>query len=179
MQAAQSPDRAARVKRIQRRGCPEVIQALSRGELGLKPLERISRLPIAEQSKELARRVEERKDNALRQAAWRANPQRGKISFASQGYAEARARRLRRIQRTATAELKVAYSEGRLSLRQYDLLSKLSARQQRKAVMSDRDKEQAQTKAAAAIHSVLAQTSPRSDLGLIAAKIIGAIRAGC
>jgi hypothetical protein len=50
MQAAQSPDRAARINRIKSRGCPEIIRALNRGELGIKTLERISRLPVSKQS---------------------------------------------------------------------------------------------------------------------------------
>ena len=126
MQAARSPDRAARINRIKSRGCPEIIQALNRGGLGIKTLERISRLPVSKQSIELVRCLEARKANAQRQATWRADPRAGKTPFASHSHAEARARRLRRIERRATTELKAAYEEGRLSLRQYDLLSKLS-----------------------------------------------------
>jgi hypothetical protein len=175
MQAAQSPDRAARVKRIARRGCPEVIQALNRGELGIKTLERISRLPAPEQSIELARLVEARKANAQRQAAWRTDSRSAKAFYASQGYAEARKRRLRRIERTAIQELKAAYSEGRLSLRQYDLLSRLPPCQQRKAIESGRHNEQAQNLAALTIRAVLAQKPQRIDLGLITAKIVASI----
>jgi hypothetical protein len=43
MQIARSSDRASRIKRIKNRGCPEVIQALDRGELGIKTLERLTR----------------------------------------------------------------------------------------------------------------------------------------
>jgi hypothetical protein len=178
MQAAQSPDRTARINRIRRRGCPEIIQALNRAELGIKTLERISRLPLEKQSIELARRLEVRKASAQRQAAWRTDPKRGKAFFASQGYAEARKRRLRRIERIATAELVEAFSQGRLSLRQYDRLSRLLPVRQRKAVQLDRHKEQAQNLAAAAISSVLAQKPQRIDLALIASKIIDSIRSG-
>ena len=157
---AQSSDRTARVKRIRCRGCPQIIEALNRGELGIKTLERLSRLPAQKQSKELARCLEHRRAKRERQAAWRANPGRGKAVFASQSYAEARARRLRRIAKRASAELKEAYREGRLSLRQYDLLSKLSPHRQRKAIELERNKERAQTLAAAAIRSVLALAAP-------------------
>ena len=122
MQIARSSDRASRIKRIKNRGCPEVIQALDRGELGIKTLERLSKFSPRKQSIELARLLQERE----RQAAWRANPRRGKAVFPSQSYAEARARRLRRIERRATPELVRAYGEGRLSLRQYEKLSKFS-----------------------------------------------------
>jgi len=177
MQAARSPDRAARINRIKSRGCPEIIQALNRGGLGIKTLERISRLPVSKQSIELVRCLEARKANAQRQATWRANPRAGKTPFASQSYAEARARRLRRIERRATTELKAAYEEGRLSLRAYDLLSRLPAGQQRKTVKSDRYKEHAQTLAAAAIKRLLAQKPQRVDLALLTSQIISAIRA--
>ena len=46
-------------------------------------------------------------------------PPGDKALFASQTYVEARKRRLRRIERTATAELKAAFSQGILSLRAY------------------------------------------------------------
>jgi hypothetical protein len=172
----QSSDRAARIKRIRRRGCPEVIQTLERGELGIKSLERLTRLPASKQSKELVRLLEERKTKRERQAAWRATPRCGAALFASQGYEEARKRRLRRIQRRATAELQEAYQEGRLSLRAYDRISKLSAQRQRKTIMSDRQREQAQTQAVLTIRAVLAQQPQRIDLGLIARKIIASIR---
>jgi hypothetical protein len=151
----QSPDRVARVKRVRRRGCPQIIEALDHGELGLKTLERISRLPVEKQSMERARRLAQRAANARRQAAWRTDPQAGKTPFASQAYAEARKLRLRRIERTATPELKEACEEGRYSLRQYDLLSKLSPVRQKKALRLDFHKEQAQNLAAATIRAVL------------------------
>jgi len=62
------------------------------------------------------------------------------------------------------------------TLRQYDLLSKLSSVRQRKAIHCDRNKEQAQTQAAPTIRAVLAHQPQRIDLGLIARKIIAAIR---
>jgi hypothetical protein len=176
MQRTQSSDRAARINRIKSRGAPEIIQALNGGELGIKTLERISRLPVKKQSIELARHLEERKAKRERQAAWRTDPKRGKALFASQGYAEARKRRLRRIERTATAELVEAFSQGRLSLRQYDLLSRLSPRHQRRTLSLESDKERAQNLAARTISSVLAQKPPRIDLALIASKIIDSIR---
>jgi hypothetical protein len=101
---------------------------------------------------------------------------RGKALYASQGYVEARARRLRRISKRATAELKEAYDEGRLSLRAYDRLSKLSSLRQRQAVALERNKEQAQNQAAAAIRAVLAHKEQRIDLMQIASAIIVSIR---
>ena len=169
-------DSAARINRIKSRACPEIIQALNRRELGIKTLERISRLPVSKQSIELVRCLEARKANAQRQATWRADPRAGKTPFASQSYGEARARRLRRIERRATPELQAAYQERRLSLRAYDQLSKLSPARQRKAIHFDRNKERAQTQAALTIRAVLAQHPQRIDLGLIARKIISAIR---
>jgi hypothetical protein len=71
--------------------------------------------------------------------------------------------------------LKEAYDEGRLSLRAYDRLSKLSPLRQRQAVALERNKEQALNVAAAAISSVLANKPQRIDLGLIAAAIIASI----
>ena len=73
-------------------------------------------------------------------------------------------------------ELVAAYEEGRLSLRAYDLLSRRSPSLQKKAIRSDRHKEQAQSLAALTIRAVLAKEPQRIDLGLIAAKIITAIR---
>jgi hypothetical protein len=169
-------DRGERIKRIKSRGCPEVIQALEGGKLGLKTLDRLSRLPLKEQRVKLVQLLEAREANTQCQAAWRADPRRGAAVYASQSYEKARARRLRRIERRATAELKEAYSEGRLSLRAYDELSKLSPKSQQKTIKSDRHKEQAQNLAAAAIRAVLAHKPQRIDLGLIAAKVITAIR---
>jgi hypothetical protein len=176
MPTTQSSDRVARVRRIKSRGCPEIIAALNHGALGIKSLEHITRLPTAEQALELARRLEHKRTMAARQAAWRADPRRGKAVFASQSYAEARARRLRRIQKRACAELKSAYEEGRLSLRAYDLLSRCSHPEQRKTIKSDRNKEQAQTQAALTIREMLAGKPQHIDLAVIAAKIITAIR---
>ena len=176
MPATQSTDLATRIKRTWRNGCLEVIQAIANGELGIKTLERISKLPAPAQPKELVRLLKERKANAERQAAWRADPRRGRAVFASQRYAEARARHLRRIGMRASAELQAAYQEGRLSLRAYDQLSKRSPSQQKKAVEFDRNKEQAQTKAAAAIRKVLARKLRCIDLGLVARAIIASIR---
>jgi hypothetical protein len=155
--------------------CPEIIQALEHAEVGIKTLKHISRLPPKKQVIELARRLEARKANAERQAVWRADPERGKAFFASQGYAEARAGRLRRISKRATGELKEAYEEGRLTLRAYDQPSRLSPFRQRKVVALDRDKEQALFLAAAAFRLVLANKPQRIDL----APIIGAIRSSC
>jgi hypothetical protein len=73
-------------------------------------------------------------------------------------------------------DLRAAFSDGRLSLRAYDQLSKLSPVRQRQAIELDRNKERAQNLAALTIRSVLANKPPRIDLGLIAAAIIASIR---
>ena len=179
MQTAQSSDRAARIKRIRRRGCPRIIQALECGELGIKLLERISRLPTGKQSIELARCLEVRDANARRQAAWRTDPRRGKALFVSQSYDEARARRLRQIRARAIPELNEAFATGKLTLRRYDILSRLTGRKQRKAVRLERNRERAQNLAAVAIRSVLACDPQQIDLGLIASRISDSIRSSC
>ena len=63
-----------------------------------------------------------------------------------------------------------AFREGRVSLRQYDRLSRLSPLRQRKAVQLASHKEQAQTLAALTINSFLAQNPQRIDLAHLASR---------
>jgi hypothetical protein len=51
--------------------------------------------------------------------------------FPSQEYAASKTRRLRRIALRATPELSEAFAAGKITLRQYDLGSRLSPKQQR------------------------------------------------
>jgi hypothetical protein len=51
--------------------------------------------------------------------------------FPSQEYAASKARRLRRIGARATPELSEAFAAGKITLRQYDLVSRLAPKQQR------------------------------------------------
>ena len=54
--------------------------------------------------------------------------------FSSQLYAAHKARRLARIRRRATPELTQAFAAGDISLRQYDILSRRGAREQRERI---------------------------------------------
>jgi hypothetical protein len=51
--------------------------------------------------------------------------------FPSQEYAASKARRLRRIAARATSDLSQAFAAGKVTLRQYDLVSRLAPKQQR------------------------------------------------
>jgi hypothetical protein len=51
--------------------------------------------------------------------------------FPSQEYAASKARRLRRIGTRATPDLSQAFAAGKITLRQYDLASRLPLKQQR------------------------------------------------
>ena len=65
-----------------------------------------------------------------------------------------------------------------LSLRQYDLLSRLSPARQQKALQLDRPRKEGQQLAARVIHLMLAHKERAIDLAPIEAKIIDSIR-GC
>jgi hypothetical protein len=63
-----------------------------------------------------------------------------------------------------------------MSLRQYDLLSRLSPAAQRKALEGARRRKEGQARAAHVIHLMLAHKLKRIDLTTIEAKIIDSIR---
>jgi hypothetical protein len=177
MQSARTTDRDYRINRIRKRGIPELIQALDCGELGVKEAERISRLPKAKQCIEVFRCLEARKANVERQAVWRNNPlSAGRSPYASDSYAEAKRRRLCRIGGHAARELTEAFNAGQLSLRRYDLLSRLSPASQRKALQADRRQQDGQSLAAHAIHLILAEKTAQIDLAAVEARIIESIR---
>ena len=54
--------------------------------------------------------------------------------YLSQQYAASKARRLRRIGARATPELSQAFAAGKVTLRQYDLVSRLVPKQQRERI---------------------------------------------
>jgi len=58
--------------------------------------------------------------------------------FPSDSYAADKARRLRRINRRAVPELQKAFESGELSLRKFDVLSRLSPRKQRRIIASEK-----------------------------------------
>jgi hypothetical protein len=179
MKQARITDREARLNRIGRRGVPELIQALERGEIGIKTAERIARLSKKEQRLQVTQRLEARVANERRQTAWRNRPlKRGKSLYASASYSLTKERRLRRIGRSAILELTETFNAGGLSLRQYDLLSRLSPTRQRKALQAGRHRKEGQELAARVIHSLLAKKERAIDLASLEAKIIESIRFG-
>jgi hypothetical protein len=91
---------------------------------------------------------------------------------------EARAaneRCLRRIGRSAVHELTETFNAGGLSLRQYDLLSRLSPTAQKKALQEEERRKEGQSRAARVIHLMLAHKERAIDLTAIEAKIIASI----
>jgi hypothetical protein len=96
--------------------------------------------------------------------------------FASATYAATKQRRLRAIARRATPELSEAFSQGELSLRRTELLSKLSPARQRQILAKEQRKEDAQRLAAQALHDFLAQEKGRIDLKQVARRIVETIR---
>jgi hypothetical protein len=96
--------------------------------------------------------------------------------YPSEGYKETRGRRLRRISRSAIPELREGWQAGRISLRRYDLLSRLPASRQRKELAHLELKETANTLAAKVIHSILTRKPERVDLTAIALDIVASIR---
>jgi hypothetical protein len=75
--------------------------------------------------------------------------------YTSDSYASEKARRLRRIEGRACFELQQAYQGGQLSLRQYDLLSRRPARQQKHIITAERAKIASAFVAAATINQFL------------------------
>jgi hypothetical protein len=174
---ARRNDRQERLNRIGRRGVPELIAAVEHARLGLKTADRISRLSKKEQRFQLTGRLEAQALNQQRQLEWRKAPfKRGKSLYASSSYAETKERRLRRAGRYAVRELTDAFNAGNLSLRQYELMSRLSPARQKKTLQLDRHRKEGQQLAARVIHLLLARTRERIDLTAIETEIIASIR---
>jgi hypothetical protein len=77
--------------------------------------------------------------------------------YASDSYAIDKARRLRRIKRRAVSELQKAFESGELSLRKFDMLSRLSPRQQRRILATEKARSAATLVAAEAINDLLSR----------------------
>jgi hypothetical protein len=75
--------------------------------------------------------------------------------YESDSYAVNKARRLKRIERRACRELQQAYQSERLSLRQYDLISRRPARQQHRIIAAERARNAAALIAADTIEKLL------------------------
>jgi hypothetical protein len=78
--------------------------------------------------------------------------------YDSDSYASNKARRLRRIRRRACPELIHAYEHGELSLRRFDLLSRLPTAKQRRLIAAEKARSTAATIAAQTIEKLLDET---------------------
>jgi hypothetical protein len=96
--------------------------------------------------------------------------------FPSQEYAASKVRRLRRIAARAIPELSEAFAAGKVTLRQYDLISQLPATQQRARVAAlDREIEEARI-AAKVINEMLDGKKDLPRLSDISAAIMQAVQ---
>jgi hypothetical protein len=80
------------------------------------------------------------------------------MKYPSDAYPEAKARRLRRISKRAVPELIAAFEHGELSLRQFDSLSRLRPRQQKRRIA-----ERQQQIDAALVAAQTIEENPRPD----------------
>jgi hypothetical protein len=78
--------------------------------------------------------------------------------YPSQQYAASKARRLRRIGSRATALLREAFAAGEMTLRQYDLVSRLAPKQQRARIGRRRREIESARIAAETIEAILDRT---------------------
>jgi hypothetical protein len=183
MPATGTSDQAYRIARIKRRAIPELLNAWESGRVSLKAAYRFSALSPRKQRIALANYLSRRRNNADRQAAWRAKPKRARSLYASASYAETKARRRRRIRRYAIPELVASLERGELSLRAAELLSRLTPRQQRSQLasrlQSQRQKILGEKLAAEAISQILQNRGRRNRLPLstVVDTIVETIRA--
>jgi hypothetical protein len=100
--------------------------------------------------------------------------------YASAGYQECKARRLRRLKRLAIPEVVASLESRELSLRAAELLSRLPSRQQRtqlaNRLQSQRQKDLGERLAAEAIGEYLQDQRGRIQLNAVLDRIIEAIR---
>jgi hypothetical protein len=75
--------------------------------------------------------------------------------YPSDSYASEKARRMRRIENRACPELQQAYQDGQLSLRQYDLLSRRPATQQKHVIAAEKARISSAFLAAETINQLL------------------------
>jgi hypothetical protein len=86
--------------------------------------------------------------------------------YPSDSYSADKSRRLKRIERCACRELQQAYQSGRLSLRQYDLLSRRPAKQQKHLIAARKARVSAAIAAAATINQFLDSRGTGAPLSL-------------
>jgi hypothetical protein len=95
--------------------------------------------------------------------------------YPSQAYAASKARRLRRIRCRATPELAEAFAAGDISLRQFDILSRRGAGEQRARITRQRRESEASLLAARTIEEILDRTKA-ADAPVHLTEITAAIR---
>jgi hypothetical protein len=86
--------------------------------------------------------------------------------YDSDSYAYTRERRLRRIRHSACAELTQAFEAGEISLRQYDLRSRLGVRQQHRIIAAQKARSAAALIAADTIEQFLDSLGTGTPLSL-------------
>jgi hypothetical protein len=94
--------------------------------------------------------------------------------FPSQEYAASKARRLRRIDARATPELSQTFAAGRLTLRRYDILSRLPSTKQR-AIIAQQEQETARARLAAETINAVLDDTKSSDIPVRLAEIAAGI----
>ena len=90
------------------------------------------------------------------------------VKYPSDTYQVAKMRRLRRIKRRAVPELIAAFEHGELSLRQFDSLSRLRPRQQKRRIAERQQQLDAALVAAQTIEEILDQTKAGTPICLAA-----------
>jgi hypothetical protein len=95
--------------------------------------------------------------------------------FPSDSYGNEKKRRLRRIQNRAHPALIDAYEHGDLSLRQFDLLSKLPPAKQRRLIAAEKARSASALLAAQAVNQFLDSLSTGTPIRL--SEVAAAIRA--
>jgi hypothetical protein len=98
--------------------------------------------------------------------------------FPSDSYTNEKPRRLRRIASRSSAELTRAFEAGEISLRQYDLRSRLGVRQQRRLIAAEKARSIAALIAAETVNRFLDDigTGTPIQLSEVVAAITNAVR---
>jgi hypothetical protein len=97
--------------------------------------------------------------------------------FPSQDYAAHKRRRLRRIAARAVPELSAAFAAGKLTLRQYDLISRLQPGEQRSKIARLNQEIESARIAAETIGAILDRTKGSASGSVRLNEISAAIRA--
>ena len=90
------------------------------------------------------------------------------MKYPSESYQATKDRRLRRSERSATPELMDSFAIGKLSLRQFDQLSRLPVRQQRATLARQQQESEHARLAAKVISDLLDQAPPGLEIRLSA-----------